>query len=300
MAWKTIEPGQWKATVALEESQVSITKDGQLTFRESLLKSVGIGDFATLMADPDTLRLGLDKAKADGLAGELLTTAEAHRLDASGIAAAQAAMAPGEGGRAGLSPEQAAYQELKRVGGLPADMTFAQFKDRAAHARDTQASIAAMQKQVVTLPTSRMARGPQGAEEYNPQLLMQNEISAAETDLGSWGAILNFIRQMAGAEGGAIPPNVGPLFTPSEGQGASGKAIGDFIEGLKMKPDQNHGLRSSDQFGRPAPGPGGAPQPVVNQTINIGTQFNGQGDRRGQDLRTKFGINSEVDIVSPL
>ena len=69
MAWKTIEPGQWKATVALEESQVSITKDGQLTFRESLLKSVGIGDFATLMADPDTLRLGLRRPKEHELAG---------------------------------------------------------------------------------------------------------------------------------------------------------------------------------------------------------------------------------------
>jgi translation initiation factor 1 (eIF-1/SUI1) len=44
----------------------------------------------------------------------------------------------------------------------------------------------------------------------------------------------------------------------------------------------------------------GALRPVVNHITNIGTQFNGQGDRRGRDLRTKFGTNSGIDIVSLL
>jgi hypothetical protein len=68
VAWKIIEPGHWKATVALEESQVSIAKDGQLTFRESLLRSVGISDLAVLLSDPDTLRLAIRRPKEHEIA----------------------------------------------------------------------------------------------------------------------------------------------------------------------------------------------------------------------------------------
>jgi hypothetical protein len=63
MSWKVIERGVWRPGVPLEESQVAILRDGSLVFRVELLKSVGIGEFATLMADPDTLRIGLRAPK---------------------------------------------------------------------------------------------------------------------------------------------------------------------------------------------------------------------------------------------
>ena len=63
MAWELIPRGEWKSVASLEESQCAIAKDGTLTFRESLLKSVGIDQFAVLLADTATLRIGLRAPK---------------------------------------------------------------------------------------------------------------------------------------------------------------------------------------------------------------------------------------------
>lgn len=74
MSWEVIARGEWKAGAALEESQCAIAKDGTLTFRESLLKSVGIDEFATLLADTATLRIGIRAPREHELARAVRVT----------------------------------------------------------------------------------------------------------------------------------------------------------------------------------------------------------------------------------
>jgi hypothetical protein len=256
---------------------------------------------------PEKARLVLGQARATGQYDKLLAAAGRYRLDKAGVAAAQKALVPGQSGGAGVSPEQATYDAMKEQGalesmGLPADTTFAQFQAKGMAAEVAAKELPGLEEKLRDLRKS----GRKGAPFLPVESALIEQINRTENVVAQWAAIKVLIRQLAEAEGGVPAPNTGPLVNPAEPVDAGDQGLRDFIAGLKKPTPPVSGTIPSDRFGQPAPGPGreppAAPRPAVNQNVyySFGTAFFAQGDPRGRDLRTKFGINSEVDIVSPL
>ncbi|MBU0617914.1 MAG: hypothetical protein KKI02_09375 [Planctomycetes bacterium] len=78
MSFTVVEPGAFSFTEPLGEGEVSISKNGTLTARAEDLALVGIGNYAIVLVDTGTLRLGLrsvrDGEQQKSVACSVITT----------------------------------------------------------------------------------------------------------------------------------------------------------------------------------------------------------------------------------